>query len=225
MIKVFLSRELSKKSPFHHLAKDEFTIYAQSLIEFSSIKINNIPSAEWYFFYSRNGVRFFFENMEAGNLKLESVPKIACMGYGTREEFEKYSNNPVSFTGSGKPVQVATQFRQKLNRLDKIVFFTAADSLHSVGKILSAEFKCIQIEVYRNKVRNSFNIPKCDVYIFTSPKNAEAFYKRYTPDSTNKIISIGKSTARSLHRNSVQEVIISPKPYEQDMLNAMLMII
>lgn len=225
MITIFISRELSENSPFFRLNKSKFNIYGSSLVEFQPLRADKIPEADWYFFYSKNGVKYFHQTFgEEFSRSLKNHPKIACMGYGTSEEFLSYFNFKPDFTGSGKPGNVANLFYGQLKPDDRVVFFTAEESLHSVGRLMPGNIEQHQIRIYRNSIKTNISIPPSDILIFTSPKNAEAYFKQFKANPHQKIISIGKSTALQLHSLGAEEVIIAVSPSEMAMYKAVKMV-
>jgi uroporphyrinogen-III synthase len=222
MITIFISRNLAKDSPFLSLNSSFFSIYDNSLIDFAPIQVDHLPDAEWYFFYSKNGVKYFHESLGMIFMKSsEKRIKVACMGYGTKDEFQKYFDYNVSFTGSGNPTNVAREFSKNVKNEERVVFFTAEDSLHSVGNKLPPNIGQKQIIIYRNRQKEKITIPKSNILIFTSPKNAEAYFDYYDSVPNQKIISIGKSTAKKLHDLGVEEVIIATYPSEEGLLKSL----
>ena len=225
MITIFISRELSENSPFYRLNQSKFKIYGSSLVEFQPLSVDAVPDADWYFFYSKNGVKYFYQTFGEQYFRtLKNQPKIACMGYGTSEEFQSFFIFNPNFTGSGKPVNVANLFYAQLHPNEKVVFFTAEDSLHSVGRLLPETIEKHQIRIYKNSLKSNISIPSSDILIFTSPKNAEAYFKNSKVTPYHKIISIGRSTAMKLHNLGVEEVIIAANPSEMAMFEAVKMV-
>jgi len=62
---IFISRKLSKDSFFKtKLEEAGFTIHGKSLLKFSAIPFQKTPKSDWIFFYSKNGVKFFFQRLK-----------------------------------------------------------------------------------------------------------------------------------------------------------------
>jgi uroporphyrinogen-III synthase len=224
MYRVFISRILEKDSCFKDLNPIKYHLIEESLIEFEMIQVDLLPKADWYFFYSKNGVKYFLQNF--GSQYFSSCDKIniACMGAGTKDYFLKHIDYPVSFTGSGKPNQVTKAFLKIINPSDRLIFFTAFDSLHSVGNFLPPEYNQIQIPLYYNRIKKNFQPHEVDILIFTSPKNVEAYFQFQTVDQQVPIICIGPSTANKLHEIGRQEVIHAITPSENGLLQALQLI-
>ena len=218
MKSIFITRDLDKDSILHTLSDKNYVVSGCSLIDFSVIPITDLPFADWIFFYSKNGVKFFYESVIKAGLQLDS--RIACIGKGTADQFYNTFNRIADFIGSGDPSQVANQFKKLITEGDKILFITAVESNHSVSKELKENYKVSSIPVYSNTSKKNIVDPAADITIFTSPKNADAYlHKHFNPHST-QIIAIGKITAQYLHTRGVEEVVISVKPSEEDVLQA-----
>lgn len=222
---IFISRELAETSPFHSLDKSLFKIHSESLIDFHLINIDKVPDANWYFFYSKNGVKYFYKSLgQEFMASRKNIVKIACMGYGTSNEFYHNFNYRPEFTGSGKPANVAKLFLAQIEKDDKIVFYTAQDSIHSVGRQLPDYINQSQIKIYKNIQKQNIDIPLSDFLIFTSPKNVEAYFNKYQLLPDQKIICIGRSTAIKAHSLGAYEIIIATNPSEKAIIKALKII-
>ena len=209
MKKIFISRNLSASSPIRDTAEDHHLV-AQSLIEFGS-KDFEPPQADWIFFYSRNGVRFFFEK---GNFAL--YPYLwACLGEGTADELSHYITD-ISFIGEGDPEKVADDFQRILASDDVTCYIRAEKSLDSVRKKIDRP-KDFSIPVYSNTP--SVKIPKdrFDILIFTSPLNVDAWFGQ-NPYRNEHIISIGTTTEVHLKdKYGINDVLVASNPTEASM--------
>ncbi len=183
--------------------------------------IPEIPVTHWLFFYSRNGVKYFLESMGDGALRSLSERKIACMGYGTAEELRLRAGVESDFIGKGGPLEVANQFIEKLSSRESILFLTAADSKHSVEKILKDSYTTRNIPVYGNDIIEDITIKEVDHVIITSPKNGVSFNKYYNYPAPRNIIAIGKTTALKLHKLGYKNIIVSTTPDERGMVEAL----
>jgi uroporphyrinogen-III synthase len=87
MRKIFISSDLSANSVLHQLANSYELSYA-SFISFKKIPFTNSINGDCLFFYSKNGVKFFFEQ----NPNLQPNLTFAAMGSGTADLLNEYGN-------------------------------------------------------------------------------------------------------------------------------------
>lgn len=223
MPKVFISRLLKKNSQFQKLINGSgIESVGQSLIHFSPTPFTDIPKVDWVFFYSKNGVRFFLNQVQQ-TLKFQkqiSSVKWAVMGKGTANSLIKYGYQP-DFIGSGHPNATASQFG-KLAAGQKVLFIQAKTSKKSVQQLLQEKLTVYDLVVYNNQIKADFHIPPCEYLVFTSPLNAEAYYKKYGIDNRQKVIAIGNTTAKALVKLGVQKIGIADKPTEKAMAQKVL---
>ena len=206
MKNIFISRSLNSLSPIRNTARNHVLI-DRSLIEFSPIEFEE-PRADWIFFYSRNGVKHFFKG---GNYEL--YPYLwACLSEGTADELSHYVTD-ISFVGNGSPDEVATAYKDLITP-DKITCFIRAEhSLDSINKSIGND-NDFSIPVYNNKPSQTIPSQPFDILIFTSPMNVDAWFnKRKYNDE--RIISIGKTTAKHLQGYGIKDIITSNRPSEE----------
>ncbi|MFT4535572.1 MAG: uroporphyrinogen-III synthase [Saprospiraceae bacterium] len=210
--RIFISRKLSSDSPIRTVAKGHF-IKDQSLIQFSSLEFDP-PEADWVFFYSRNAVRFFFEETH-----LELYPyQYACLSHGTAEELSKYVLD-ISFVGNGKPEEVAQQFQEVRKPYEPVCFIRANNSVDSIRNLLESE-NTFSIPVYDNQPIEDIPVEDFDILIFTSPINVNAWF------SNNKyvnqtVIAIGKTTESAVKKFVNKEVLVADEPSEIALCNVL----
>ena len=64
MKKIFISKKLDSSSIFKtKLENAGFEVWGESLLQLELIPFEKIPSVDWIFFYSQNGVQFFFNQI------------------------------------------------------------------------------------------------------------------------------------------------------------------
>lgn len=196
MKSVFITRDLAPDSSFKtRLSLAGYEVSGQSLLEFSAVPFLDFPATDWIFFYSKNGVKFFFENLIARQIPF---PKIAyaAMGEATAQQITSYDISP-SFIGSGDPTKTAAHFL-KLAQHQKVLFPQALHSRQSIQQLLKNQFDSYDLVVYENKVKAKLKLPTADYLVFTSPLNAVAYHKHKTILAAQKIIAIGQSTNKAL---------------------------
>ena len=221
MKKIFISRDQRQDSLFKkHLEEKGFEVIARSLVAISSCSISAIPEADWVFFYSKNGVQYFFRAVEELGTKLPNNLQFACIGEGTAKALSVHNVKP-DFIGTGAPETTALAF-QKVGKGSKVLFPQALNSRQSIQKLLSHTVEVISLVVYKNEPLQTFTIPYCDALIFTSPMNAKAYFQRYSIDKQQKVIAIGRTTAKSLNNLGVEEVFVADEPSEPGLVKAVM---
>lgn len=216
MPRVFLSRKLKPTSPFHQLRpEDGWSLEAQSLLQFTPIIVEEVPVADWLFFYSAMGVEMFLQQKQP-------LPgqKLACLGSGAVRNLEKYGFLP-DFAGNGDPKATAAEFR-KIIQQESVVFVQARHSRASVAKMLGTEVVHQSLVVYDNQPLTSFKLAPADYLIFTSPLNFKAYFQRYSIQPTQRIIGIGSTTAVTFSSANVKQYRIAHQPSEASLLECLL---
>lgn len=204
---IFISRNIDQDSPIRAVIGDN-NIVGQALISFSSIPFDP-PECDWIFFYSKNGVKYFFEQP---GMAIRSY-NWACMSKGTAEELAQYVMD-ISFIGSGNPMKVAAKFSDSLAVNERVCFVRAKNSLDSIKKLIDDE-RHFSIPVYDNQPINEIPNDPFDVLIFTSPLNVKTYFN-YRPYEGQKVIVIGETTANKMHSFGFDvEVMIAEEPSEK----------
>lgn len=223
-ILVFISRTLTDNSLFKkELSIPNVTIIGQSLVRFSPTPFLHIPKTDWIFFYSKKGVQFFFNApIIMALLKENPLLKWATIGKGTADELRKYI--PVDFVGNGTPKQTAKAFGN-IAAGKKVLFPRAQHSKKSIQQVLKNEIDSYDLVVYRNNTRSDFELPFCDILVFTSPLNTIAYFKKYSLQPKQKVVAIGKTTQQTLYELGIINCYVAAKPSEKEMakvVNAIL---
>ena len=217
MKRVFISRSLKESSPIRETLGDN-PFLDQSLIQFAKLDFE-VPEADWIFFYSRNGVRYFFQD---NNYHL--YPFLwACMNEGTADELSHYVTD-ISFIGSGASSEVAQSFKQVLQTNQVTCFIRAQNSVDSVLKQMNAAGH-FSIPVYNNEPISDVPKQAFDILIFTSPMNAEVWFQ-VNPYHDERIIAIGNTTADHIRNMlSISNVMIAKQPSEEAIANCLKQIL
>ena len=219
MPKVFISRNLKTNSPFRQeLEAAGMEVIGQSLIHFSPIAFEHIPTTDWLFFYSRNAVKYFFEGLkelDMPNLKDLAYLKSkqwAVMGAGTAKALQN-KGIPPNYVGTGHPKSTATNF-EAIIKNQKILFIRAKTSKKSVQKLITNQTQVKDLVVYENSIKQNFELPTCDFLVFTSPLNTQAYFQKYPWQKQQKVVAIGNTTAKSLTTLGISDIKIALKPTE-----------
>lgn len=219
-MKVYITRNI-KETDFFKTALEEvgFVVFGESLIEFSPVVFNEIPDVDWLFFYSKNGVRFFFNQLTNKDLSAIFNKKIGTIGEGTAKYLTKKIERQPDFVGTGEPLQTAKAFAQ-IAAGQKVVFPRAKQSKKSIQKQLSKVVEVVDLVVYENRPKSKISIPDVDILVFTSPMNARIYFENYDLKSTQKVISIGNTTANELQKIGVKNFVIAKNPSEKGLAEA-----
>jgi len=187
----------------------QYELVAQSLIEFKAVDFTPPPKTDWIFFYSKNAVRFFLSGLTS-NLP---PSKYACMGKGTTH-LAKAKKLNVQFIGNGKPKATAQQFLQVAEG-QSVLFPRANRSKKSIQRLLKNKIEAYDLIVYENEIKKEWEVPDCDILVFTSPLNAKAYFSKYLAKAHQKIIAIGNTTGRALKKLGVKEMSVAKEPSEK----------
>lgn len=213
--RIFISRDLENESPFHILKKQGYEIISRSLITFKALEITEKISSDWIFFYSKNGVKFFFQSQE-----YSTDYQYAVMGPGTAAKFYQVTGRSPKYTGNGNPQDVADNFI-RYEKEKSMTFAKAKNSLGSIREILEGHMDCSDVEVYNNVIAEDLEIPKCEFLIFTSPLNTRAYFQNYSYEN-QVMVAIGKSTAECIKEITGVQVDYCDEPSETNMYQLLL---
>lgn len=197
--KVFISREYDTGNYLYRTLTDlGFTIEGKSLIEFKEIKIRELPKTEWIFFSSKHAVRYFLNQKP----KLENV-KFGCIGSGTSQELRSFGYRADFIGASTDTKLVGKQFAAKVGSA-KVLFPIAKDSLQSIQWQMPKRDNAINLNVYYT-IKHSVEVSSdCQVLVFTSPSNAEAYFEKNKLLPHQKVIAMGDATATALARLKIK---------------------
>lgn len=217
MPSLFISREIADDSPVYAFAQAKgYTLYATSLIEFLPVKFDRYPQVDWIFFYSKRAVTFFFRQLQQNSTSLSRDISIAVLGDGTAKALKEFGRSP-DFSGNGKPEWVAEAFLG-VAAGRHVLFPRARQSRQSVQQHVRDKLHVHDLVVYDNQVKTDIAVPDCDVLLFTSPLNVEAWRRKHAFRPTGQIVvAIGETTGEAL-RMAGATPRIAPEPSESGML-------
>lgn len=221
-MKVFITRNIKRTDFFKtELEKVGFSVFGQSLIVFSAVDFGRIPDCEWLFFYSKNGVKFFFDNLNQVDLNQIINKKIATIGEGTaRFLIQKYQRKP-DFVGTGEPLQTARAFAQ-IAAKKRVLFPRAKQSKQSIQKQLGNTIIQQDLVVYANQPIDFFESKNANILVFTSPMNVNAYFHFVDYKPGQKVVAIGNTTATALQNMGIEKIIIAKNPNEIGLVKAVL---
>ncbi len=217
--KIFITRNLSDDSPFMKtLTPLGYQIVGESMVEFLPVPFSVPPESDWIFFYSGNGVRFFFQQERATAAGRE--PRFGAMGQGTANALESLGKK-VDFIGSGPPSEVAAQFLMVAGGR-RVVFPRAYHSRRSIQQLLEGEIEAFDLVVYENRANPGLVAEDFEFLVFTSPLNVEAYFVENELRDGQKVISIGNTTGEALRKQGILDFQTAASPSEKHLASIIL---
>lgn len=209
-IKIFISRSLSQESPFWTLDSTKYEIIPHSMIGFSPVHFELPQATDWVFFYSKNAVKYFFDQADVSLYKKK--PKYACIGLETAKSLKSRTGISAHYIADGINDEAKLAFKSVVGST-RVLFPRAVHS----RKTFHAVFPTSQIHdliVYENTKAAKIALPISDILIFTSPLNATYYIEDHKIHPHQKIIAIGHSTAEFIKTKVSNEILISSQPSE-----------
>lgn len=189
---VAITRDLRAGDRFSGILRDYgCTVTGVALIETHRIPIKKVAEVAWVFFSSKYAVRHFLQQAQ-----IPAGAKIAAVGKGTAEELRKF-NLRADFIGGGNDTRLtAKQFGSICGR-SRVLFPQAKGSLRTVQQQLPNAY-IIDLIVYETIERKASELPDADVLVFTSPSNAEAYFRTRKLRPGQELVAMGHATANAL---------------------------
>lgn len=219
---IFISRKLESHSYISKVASlHNIKIEAQSLIKLYPIvhSLDNylMTKTDWIFFNSKNGLDIFFSL----KLNIPSNIKFATVGKGSAEALRKYGYE-ASFIGNNIKPEAIAESVAPLMEGQTVLFPRAKDSLQSIQKNLPSSVKVMDLPLYQTVILPNASASACEVLIFTSPSNAEAYFTANLLEPNQKVIAIGTSTGKKLSSIGINEYLLPATPDEVGIAEVLL---
>jgi uroporphyrinogen-III synthase len=173
---------------------ESIDLTAKSFVRFEPLQSRSTMVPDVVFFSSIRAAEFYLVHH-----RIESHTEIATIGVKTADKLRKLGLN-VHFTGSiaGDPEQVAHEFAAWLHGR-KVLIPSSDRSNRSIAIALPKE-QVEELVVYQT-ITFLEQVTPCELYIFSSPSNLEAFLELNTIPSAAQIIAWGKTTEKALIKN------------------------
>ncbi len=215
--RVFITRPTPPDSEIRRLLEPYgYTVEGCSLVEFKAASFELPPAFDWVFFYSSQGVRFFFEGLDDMGLVLPASMRFGAIGPGTAAALPKSD-----FTGDGIPETTAKAFLA-LAAGKRVIFPGAANSRQSVQLLLGDAVESFSVVVYDNTPVSDIPFVEAGVLIFTSPLNAQAYFSKRLLLPGQKVVAIGPTTAQALSDLNAGPHVVAPQASEAGLAIAVL---
>jgi hydroxymethylbilane synthase len=213
---VFITRDISEENYFFRaLHSFGYKVSGTSLIESTEVAFQNIPSCDWIFFSSKNGVNHFF----AQHPELPATTKFGVAGQGTAMALRRHGFTE-SFCGTSIDMEEVGKQFASLVKDKKVLFPQAADSLQNIQKQLNGIATSISLVVYKTVSKTDIKVAASDVTVFTSPSNVFAFFSAKAVPALQKAVAIGKSTNAKLREFGITTAVIPCLPDETGLAEA-----
>ncbi|MBC8046081.1 MAG: hydroxymethylbilane synthase, partial [Fimbriimonadaceae bacterium] len=161
---VFISRDIDTESKYYKVLNAAgFSVSGKSFLNFAEIQINELPVCDWLFFTSRNGGKYFFD-------QVKTIPqhiKIAAMGNETASEIHERGYK-TGFTGDGDIKHTADLF-SSIAKKSGVCFPQALHAKEELMNYLDKSIAVIKLPVYDNKIKLHEPVAQHDILVFTSP--------------------------------------------------------
>ncbi|NNL92279.1 MAG: hypothetical protein HKO66_08615 [Saprospiraceae bacterium] len=174
-------------------------------MSFEKMAFNISRPSDWIFFYSKNAINFYFES-EVYDANFQ----YGVIGAGSSKAFHSLTGHEPNFIGKGNAEEVALFINEKLNTAS-FIFIKAKNSLSSIEKLLDESIEQTAVEIYDNKIINNIEVPKCNLLVFTSPLNVQAWFSNYKI-ADEVIFAIGKTTAEAIQKYTTSKIIYCQHP-------------
>ncbi len=225
---VFITRDLTPDSDFLYLLSEEgWQVNGFSLLEFEGVPFS-YPHVDWIFFYSKNGIKFFFEYLKSDERRWRTfskrqaskTPKLAVMSKASAEYLLDY-NVAADFIGTGDASTTAPAFL-RMAKGQRVLFPHAKNSRHSIRQLIENEIIAINVVAYKNQKISNFPSSNAAVLVFTSPMNVEAYFEKYSLKQKQKLVAIGHTTATKLTVLGLHKFKIATEPNETALAHAVI---
>lgn len=199
--KIFISRS-AEESPLlvRQLQAHGYEVIAEKLIETKQVELGALPTADWYFFVSRNAVNHFVTQRT-----IPAQVKIAALGMGTAQSLLKHGYEP-HFIGHHTSMELVSNEFMTYAKSGVVLFPVGDRSRQSIQKGISSHFDVREVQVYETRLRPYHAGTSFDAVVLTSPSSAEAFLTAYQPEASCLFIAMGATTRSFLHERGIQNV-------------------
>ena len=206
---VFISSELKEDEYFcRALSAHHIPYHCESFIEFKAVNFDFPANADWLFFSSKNGVKYFFNAYQ--NDFRKSTIKLAAINQGTANAIHELGFN-TEFIGKGNDLYKITEQFDAIAK-GKIVFPQASKSLQSIQNNLKLNKNNESLVVYENYPKQNIIERKESILVFTSPMSAEAYFSKYQIHDFQSVISIGNTTTKKIKTFNFKNVKTAFEP-------------
>lgn len=212
---ILITRVLSTESPLWQLQDDGHTLIDQSYLDILPEKINHIPKADVYFYYSKNAVKHFMK--AAAKLEVDLIhSEHAAMGQGTARALEGYEIK-ANFIGATTPEKTSQLLIQRYGG-HSICFVRAERSTRSIQKHWLKEYS--EVIAYRVQSKKIEAIGNLHTILATSPMNLAAAIECNNTRALKRVICIGPTTFKAAKELIGVDIFLAKESNELALLDA-----
>lgn len=205
---IFISKNKENIGELLNFAKQKnYKIITHSFLQFEEVYFEQPKNFETIFFGSPRAVQFFLSS----SIIPQGV-KVACVGSGTAQKLLEFGHNSDFIGESSDTSDVAKKFKQ-WNGQRKVLFPVSTISLKTISSIFDSDVK-EEIIVYATHIIPK-SISPCDIYVFTSPSNVQAFFQTNVIQNNSKVIAWGVSTEKALAELKVDCEVLQKSSLEE----------
>jgi len=214
---IFISRKLGPNSLFHSLKEKDFSIQDISLLDISPMPFDDFPDTDWIFFYSKNGVESFFEQLKDQQKELIKHKKFAVFGPKTNKQLKTYLGRLADYAGHGKGEEIVNEYLDIIGENSTILFVQAKHSKKTVQQHLIPE-RYEELTVYNNSKGEIPLLKPAKHNVFTSPLNVKYYFENTSLILSSLYYAIGESTYDALLEHVPSDQIICSKDRTEESL-------
>ncbi len=214
-VHLFISRQLSKQSPFFKLKKSGVKIIDKSFLKFKELSFSMPPPPHnAVFFYSARAIAAYLT-------KVPYDPNVmyGVMGPASNKVFSTITRKEADLIGTGDLEALSKQINRRWNGY-RVLFPKAKKSMDSLAQY-DLNIDPIHLNVYDNKVDKKLKIPDCDLLVFTSPLNFLGYLHQHKTEG-KKIYAIGSTTATVIKEVTGQMPAYPEQPSEEQLYKLVL---
>lgn len=178
-----------------NLCEIKYLPFSVDLSEFSALIIS-----------SKNAIKALSFNKIALNPSLE----VFAIGQKTAQAALDFGFTNVRISSNSHGNEFAKEITKSLKNQHTLLLSPKEQVSDIKGILENSNINFSQIIAYENtikKITKNLEFPKNSVFIFTSPKNVEAFLFNFTWRNDFKAVAIGKTTANAL--KNISKAVIS----------------
>lgn len=210
---ILITRTLDEHSAISTwCSQNHFTLIQQAFIETKAISGLSIPSTDWVFFSSPQGVKLYFEQYSL------LAKHIAALSNGTAKTLSELSLIPEFIGPSNKsPEEIGRNFFAQLDSNQSVLFPLSSISRKNVSSQKKGHpvIELVTYETSTNSVKIAC-IP--DIILFTSPSNVDGFLTCNTLHRKTKILALGLTTALHLRAKGYSDLHIAESTHESQLV-------
>jgi uroporphyrinogen-III synthase len=204
---IFISKNLQDTEALQLFCEENgLSLTAESLLRFNPREFRVEQEFDVVFFSSPRSLTFFLSKHS-----LSPTDSIACTGVKTKNVAESFGLKVDFFGTSSNPVEVAQQFKEWLGSR-RVLFPLSNISKKTISSVISENHK-EEVVVYETEFIDK-KIGAHDMYVFSSPSNAEAFLISGNEIGNAEVVSWGTSTKKALDKKGVRSHVMNEPTLE-----------